>query len=465
LHRAPGALPTTAPSGPGGLRAKLLPALRHAAGRGFLIPLLVLFWVIFYQDLPNQMKGVSLKPIDTGSDVDRIIKIGMLAFASAMLASRSSEFRAVLTKINPGLVAMLVLIPLSAIWSIDQSATLLRYTTLVAQTLLCLAIPLAGWERDRLQQASLPPMMTILVASLAVGAVSPDLVKSDIDDISLKDAWHGITYQKNQFGGLASIATLFCLHRILAPGKWSPWAMIGICISVTCLALSRSSTSLLATVVVGAFMFGMLKIDFIKRRFSTPFVVSIFALLIVYTLATQNLIPGVEKLMAPIMHLTGKDMTFSARSFIWNVIKEHSAGAPWLGTGYAAYWTGETPTSASYIFVYLMHFYPTSSHNGYLEILNDLGRVGLICLLVFLVVYLRQALRLLPYDRKQAVLYLAILLQQMIANMSESEWFSRSAFSTVVTLATVCLARAHVDLEMRMRQQAQVRRAAVAAAR
>ncbi len=174
-------------------------------------------------------------------------------------------------------------------------------------------------------------------------------------------------------------------------------------------------------------------------------VVAIFTTILVYELAVQNLIPGVHTLLAPIMQLTGKDMTFSARSIIWDVIKEHSSAAPWLGTGYGAYWTGPNPGSPSYVFVHLMYFYPTESHNGYLEILNDLGRVGLICLLAFLVWFVRQSLQLMAFDRGQAVLYLALLFQQMIDNLSESEWFSRTATCAILILASTCLSRALME--------------------
>jgi exopolysaccharide production protein ExoQ len=150
-------------------------------------------------------------------------------------------------------------------------------------------------------------------------------------------------------------------------------------------------------------------------------------------------------LLKPVMQLTGKDMTFSARSIIWEIIKEHSRAAPWLGSGYGAYWTGETPSSPSYVFVWVMSFYPTESHNGYLEILNDLGRVGLVCLFAFLFWYVRQALQLMPLDRPQAVLFLALLYQQMVANLSESEWFSRTTISTLLIFGAVCLSRSLLE--------------------
>jgi exopolysaccharide production protein ExoQ len=421
------------------------PAVRKAAGYVFLAPLAILFWFVFYQNLPEYVNGVALKPFSTLGTIDRILKISTIVISGAVIVSQWPRARMLLKTVNPGLVAFMVLIPLSALWSIDSDATLLRYTTLIGLVLLCLAIPLAGWERRRLQQFVLPPVMTILVLSLIVGVFSPETVKEIGTDISLKDAWHGITFQKNQFGLTASLAAIVCLQRLLAPGRRSLWTVAGLAIALTCLLLSRSSTSLMETIVATVFMVALMRVPIIKRRFSTHVVVAIFATILVYELAVQNLIPGVHTLLAPIMQLTGKDMTFSARSIIWDVIKEHSEAAPWLGTGYGAYWTGPYPGSPSYAFVRLMNFYPTESHNGYLEILNDLGRVGLICLLAFLVCFVWQALQLMRFDRDQAVLYLALLFQQMIDNLSESEWFSRTATCTILILVSTCLSRALME--------------------
>jgi O-antigen ligase len=423
--------------------------VRETAGLVFLIPLLIFFWLVFYQNLPERLNGADFKPFSTLGTIDRILKIGSIAVSCAVIATRWSIARQFFKSINPGLAACMVLIPLSALWSIDSAATLLRFTTLASIVLVCLAIPLAGWDRQRLQHAGLPPVMTILVLSLVIGIFAPDMVKESGTDISLHDAWHGITFQKNGFGTTASIVTIFCVHRLLAPGKHTVWTVAGIAIALTCLVLSRSSTSLMSMTLGVGFMILVLRVPVIRQRFSTQVTVGVFSLILVYELAVQNLIPGVNTLLGPIMHLTGKDMTFSARSVIWDVIKAHSAAAPWLGTGYGAYWTGPDPGSPSYVFLRLMNFYPTASHNGYLEVLNDLGRVGLICLLAFLVFFVRQGLLLMPFDRGQAVLYLALLFQQMVDNLSESEWFSRTGTCALLILVSTCLSRALLQQRMR----------------
>jgi exopolysaccharide production protein ExoQ len=160
--------------------------------------------------------------------------------------------------------------------------------------------------------------------------------------------------------------------------------------------------------------------------------------------------------------VNGKDLTFSGRTQIWAVIRQHISQQPLLGSGYGAYWIGPVPTSPSYVFISrASNFYPTEAHNGYLDILNDLGYVGLLCLLGYLLVFLRQSLALLKFNYHQATLYLALLFEEMINNLTESDWLSSTAFAlSIMTLATFALARS--ALEQRWRMQIQPQSAAVA---
>jgi exopolysaccharide production protein ExoQ len=425
------------------------PAASAGGGSG-LIVLSILFWLIFYQNLPGDLDGMaSHGPVVLANEADRIIKISMLAMSIYVIASRWLLARAVAQNINAGAAAFLVLAPLSAAWSLDPSATLLRYVTLLTIFLVCFAISLSGWHRRRFQQVAIPPLMLILLASLVLGVLEPDRIMEIGTDISQKNAWHGITHSKNEFGMMSSIAAIICFNRCLAREGRPYWPMAGTTVAFVCLILSRSNTSLFATMVAILSMVLVMRVPVIRQRYSTHVIVTMVATILLYELVIQDVVPGVHTLLGPVMNLTGKDSTFSGRTIIWDIVKKHIQGAPWLGTGYGSYWQGPFPSSPSYIFVQVMYFYPTEAHNGYLDVVNDLGIVGLICVLAFLFWYIRQALRLMQVDRSQASLYLALLLQQMVMNMSESEWFSRGSTFAVLILASICLSRGLLDVRTR----------------
>jgi O-antigen ligase len=438
---------------------------RTAAGNGLLM-LSILFWLIFWQNLPQQPFAVNAPAhvqahapggnADSGGGgnvTDRILKVGMLSISLYVIVRRMSLARALAKQLNGGMVAVLGLALLSAAWSFDPNSTVLRWITLANIALTSFAIALAGWHRVRLQQLAIPPLMLIMLVSLVAGLFIPDQMKEPGTDISQLNAWHGILSSKNEFGMVASIGVILCANRLISREGQMVWALVGGLIAGTCLILSRSNTSEFATAVAVGSMAMWKWMPVIRQRFAAVVGVGIAAVLLVYELAIQNLIPGVSILLAPLVGLTGKDMTFSARSIIWDVVKQHMQYAPYLGTGYGAYWLGPFPGSPSYVFVPMMNFYPTEAHNGYLDIINDLGYVGLICVLIFVFRYVRQALQLMRFDPNQAALYLALLFQQMVMNMSESEWFSRSSTFAILILSSVCLSRALLDVQQRRPQQ------------
>lgn len=436
--------------------------VRISGGNGALVALTTLFWLIFYQNLPDNWGlneiavpgAAGAYVVYTANILDRVLKVSMLAISIGVIAKQLGLAGTLLKYMNPGATAFLAVALTSAVWSIDRSFTVLRFVTLAGTILVCFAIQLTRWDARRFQKLVTPPVMVILIASLIVGALYPERIVEIGTDVSQKDAWHGITFSKNLFGMMASVGVILCLHRWLTREGKMFWSLAGAFAASACLLLSRSNTSLLATLVSVMFLILVIRVPIVRQRFSAHLAIGIAATLILYELVIQDVVPGVNVLLAPITGMFGKDTTLSARTMIWNVIKEHINAAPFLGTGYGAYWTGPTPSSPSFIFTYLMYFYPFESHNGYLEVMNDLGLVGLACLLAFLFYFIRQGLQLMRFDRSQAVLYLALLFQQMVTNMSESEWFARSSTFAILFFATTCMARGLLEYR---RQGTQVR--------
>jgi O-antigen ligase len=100
------------------------------------------------------------------------------------------------------------------------------------------------------------------------------------------------------------------------------------------------------------------------------------------------------------------------------------------------------PTSQSFEFLTRLYFYPGQAHNGYLDVTNDLGLLGAMLLVGYLATYVAQALKLLAIDRAQGALYLGLVFQQLVSNLSESRWFNvLSVDFVMMTLATTALAR------------------------
>jgi exopolysaccharide production protein ExoQ len=286
----------------------------------------------------------------------------------------------------------------------------------------------------------------LLIGSLLFGLYSPDLAITPPTPPDVKGYWHGLTSQKNQLGSLASIAAILWFHGWASREVSVIPAMAGFALSMTLLILSRSSTALMATVLVAMLILMMLRsLPQYLRRYM-PYMIGLFVIgTLTYSMAVLKVIPGSEMLLKPITIITGKDTTFTSRTQIWDIIRGNIQTSPIIGSGYGGYWAGPVPTSPSFVFLSAMGFYPTEAHNGYMDMINDLGYVGLLLLLGYLIYYIRQSIKLLRVDYTQATLYLAIMFQQLLTNLSESHWFVLSDDFVILTLATFGLARTLMD--------------------
>jgi exopolysaccharide production protein ExoQ len=399
-------------------------------------------WTVFTPLAEREFEGTAYGANSTA----RIIKLALLAASAIVFARHWGTVLALLRQLNRFFIVFLVLVPLSVLWSISPPDTMARCVTTLSVVFVWIAICVASWEPQRFQNLLRPIITFVVLGSILFVMISPELA-IEVGEGTLKDAWRGLASQKNGFGQLASFGFILWLHGRLAR-QVKTWQAIlfGGC-SAACVLFSRSSTSLLASIFAAIFLLMLLRAPPTWRR-AMPYLIAAFASIVMtYALAILKLLPGLEILLRPITALTGKDMTFSNRSVIWDIIKEHIEFSPYIGSGYGAYWIGPVPTSPSYTFLGRMYFYPNEAHNGYLEIVNDLGFLGLIVLMGYLISYLRQSLRLLRFDRNQAALYLAIFFQQAIINLSESLWLSVNAglSFTIMTFATIALARSAID--------------------
>jgi O-antigen ligase len=85
-----------------------------------------------------------------------------------------------------------------------------------------------------------------------------------------------------------------------------------------------------------------------------------------------------------LVQMAGADVTFTGRTEIWTFILEKLEGRWFSGYGFGAFWGtgGDSPNlSASSPYIW----YLDSAHNGYLDIMANVGLFGLVGLAVMLI--------------------------------------------------------------------------------
>lgn len=378
---------------------------------------------------------------------NKITWLSFLFIPLALLASRWSLTMRVIRTTNRFFLVLLGFATISVLWSIDAGASMSRLTHLLTVVLVCLTVAVVGWHATRVQQITRPILTIMLLGSLVFGLGWPELAITAPIPPDTHYYWHGLTTQKNGLGSLASLSAVLWFHGWAAKEVKSLPALIFGGLSVTLMVLSRSSTAVMATALVAIFLLMMLRsgsAPALKRYM--PYLVGAFVCLtLAYSLAVLKVVPGLDILLVPVTALSGKDSTFTARTQIWDLIRAHIQYSPMIGSGYGGYWAGPIPTSPSYIFLKVMYFYPSEAHNGYLDIINDLGYAGLLLLLGYLIGYIRQALRLLRSNYSQTALYLALIFQQLLTNLSETHWLFVGHDFIVLTMATFGVARSLLD--------------------
>lgn len=434
------------------------PTLRAARsggpGRSSLLTICIIWTLIVFMIVPEDFNygghlTATFLPTE-GSTLSRVTWLALLGLGVAVPLSRFGLALKLVRQINPYMLVYIGLAVASIAWSNDPGVTIRRLVRTATFLLDAMSLALVGWNATRFQSTVRTILVIILGGSIIFGLLEPKLAIEQSTSSELVGAWRGLTTHKNALGSLAATGVVLWAHAWLSKEcRWWTVAMGGG-VAVACLVLSRSSTSLMAGACTAFFLVLLLRSPRSMRRY-LPYVVGLFVcILLIYGLAVLHLVPGSNLVLSPITMITGKDQTFSNRADIWAILTNHIALHPFAGSGFGAYWVGAVPNSPSYEMLARLGYYPAEGHNGYLDVINDLGALGGFALLGYVIAYVRQALRIFAVARTQGALYLAILFQQLMGNLSESHWFNAMSVDFVfVTITTVCMARTAVDLQPR----------------
>jgi O-antigen ligase len=135
-----------------------------------------------------------------------------------------------------------------------------------------------------------------------------------------------------------------------------------------------------------------------------------------------------------LLRLVGADASFTGRTGIWNAVVDAVRVHPWLGWGFDGYWLGID--SAAIDVKRAVGFMPPHAHDGFLDLLLNLGIAGAAVFVVALAVVSRGAWRALHgrvgAARMFPLVYLSLFL---LYNISESSLISKQSLPWIVFCA------------------------------
>jgi O-antigen ligase len=116
-------------------------------------------------------------------------------------------------------------------------------------------------------------------------------------------------------------------------------------------------------------------------------------------------------LAAPLLHLLGKDVTLTGRTDLWRLMLQAAGERPLLGYGYS---TGFRQEVARLVAARSAYGYVPNAQNGYLDVVLNLGLVGLGLTLATLGLGLWRAIRLAPGTASPLLICVFILEMNLV---------------------------------------------------
>ncbi|MFT4518010.1 MAG: exopolysaccharide production protein ExoQ [Halioglobus sp.] len=349
------------------------------------------------------------------------------------------------------LLLLLVWASLSVLWSVAPMETLVKSTGLVGCTLFGLYIALRFKTDVQLKLFGLA-LALIIVSSVVMAVFLPNIA---IMQGFHEGVWRGALLHKNHLGRIAVLGGIVFLFLATRQGRYRMlyWGLFWMALFV--LSMSCSKSSLLSWIII----FSLLSVYFSfrrKPRWAGAALASVALVLVSFTLQYHykilppllvNIALSSSSVEADDLPLLGQAQilvpkgalrdTAGGRVQLWRYLLVHIQEKPVTGYGLGAFWRGEHGPSANVW--QSVGWRPPNGHNGYIDLLLDLGAVGLI--LILLGVVMAGIKSIVSFktpqhlDRKLPMIVLMVAI--LLANVAESSLVSANNIMWI--LFVVCV--------------------------
>lgn len=291
----------------------------------------------------------------------------MMMICCALIGTRLPAILAMCRRLRL-VLALPALALLSSCWSEKPGQTLVSASTFLIITLFAFYI-CSRFDANRQLQ------LIMMVAGVALAASIVVIILSGGSGSSL--GWTGIFANKQNCGAVCTLLLVTALN-------WTPLGVAQRVFSsltaISCIVLvlmSRSRTGwglcFAALLLTGA-------IWFLQRMKRSDALLSAFIVLppsvgisfLLYYFRSSLLHSGASSLL----HVLGKDTTLTERTIIWAAAWQAIGRHPFLGYGYAAFWSGIHGPSLSVIL--MAGWLLAQAQDGYLDLWLQLGIVGIV---------------------------------------------------------------------------------------
>ncbi len=297
-----------------------------------------------------------------GDKITQGLNLLVIVVSMALFARGLHQIRT----IRRGSLFMLIIacfLACSVAWSINPQTT-------VKESVLVL-VATAGWigiatniDPDEFLELTARVTFLAAAASLMLLAVSPSNAVSVVQDGVF---FRGIFSQKNVLGEAMVIGAIAHLHCLSIRKKARGFDGFGLALIIAVALMSQSATSCLAIFVccVAHLVIAPIRRGGAARVLGVAALACIIPLVVVAAAFSDS-----------VLEFLGKDPTLTGRTEIWGYVLSDISMKPLLGWGYDAFWEGNNPAAIE--ISEAVHWSVPQAHNGLLEMLLEIGFVGVV---------------------------------------------------------------------------------------
>lgn len=260
--------------------------------------------------------------------------------------------------------ALVLLASVSCSWAAIPTFVLRRSVAVLGATLVGFALAIRFSLEDQLRLMSWV-FRIIAVLSLACIVFLPSYGISDSSE-GLRQ-WQGVFSHKNGLGSCMALSILVEWHRPAGNCLSRALKLIALSLSAILLFFSGSLTPLLA---LGGTLLFTLSYKFLIQYLRVPRYVLALAVVVTVASGAMLLFSGSERITGAL----GRSSDLTGRAEIWTLVIPYILERPIYGYGFSGFWSGASPQSEQ--IERTMGTMILYSHNGYLEILLNLGILG-----------------------------------------------------------------------------------------
>ncbi len=360
------------------------------------------------------------------------ILFGGLSFFECFRIRRGLELNIQFTSGFFWSVALFFYCLASCYWSAIPFVTLKRAVLFGLVVFFCFATFSKHGNNPRSFLFSLAvPVAVLILLSFLLIVIVPSVGVTSL-------GWRGVTSFKNEFGQLCAIGFLVFLFGF-AEFKRKLLVVFLWLLSIVGLVMSQSTTCAVA-VFIGSF--AGVTLFFIRKSTISKYgsamllllILSVVSLLLVLLTVKGNFFDDIQ---GKIFSLLGKSSTLTGRTKLWVLVMDNVRfHNKWLGGGYGGFWDG-LGSPANFTSYRFPGGYVGQAHNGYIDIFNDLGYVGIVFLISILLVYFVAIAKQFAAGAPEFYFHFSFFIFILIENYAESTFFRLVVFLNIVFFASL----------------------------